>query len=51
MLFYIAASAVEAVTRRRPSVRAREMANLVGLALLALLMIAVFKNDIARLIG
>jgi len=48
---HIAASAVEAVTRRRPSVRAREIANLVGLALLALLMIAVFKNDIARLIG
>jgi regulator of sigma E protease len=48
---HIAASAVEAVTRRRPSVRTREIANLVGLALLALLMIAVFKNDIARLIG
>jgi regulator of sigma E protease len=48
---HIAASAVEALTRRRPSVRAREIANLVGLALLALLMIAVFRNDIARLIG
>ena len=48
---HIAASAVEAVTRRRLSLRSREIANLVGLALLALLMIAVFKNDIARLIG
>jgi regulator of sigma E protease len=48
---HIAACAVEAVTRRRLSVRSREIANLVGLALLALLMIAVFKNDIARLIG
>ncbi len=48
---HIAACAVEAVTRRRLSVRAREIANLVGLALLLLLMIAVFKNDIARLMG
>lgn len=48
---HIAACAVEAVTRRRISVRAREIANLVGLALLFLLMIAVFKNDIARLMG
>ncbi len=48
---HIAACAVEAVTRRRISVRAREIANLVGLALLLLLMIAVFKNDIARLMG
>jgi regulator of sigma E protease len=48
---HIAACAVEGMTRRRLSLRAREIANLVGLALLALLMIAVFKNDIARLIG
>jgi len=48
---HIAACALEAVTRRRPSLRSREIANLIGLALLALLMIAVFKNDIARLMG
>lgn len=48
---HIAACTLEAVTRRRPSLRAREIANLIGLALLALLMIAVFKNDIARLVG
>lgn len=48
---HIAACTLEAVTRRRPSLRAREIANLIGLALLALLMIAVFKNDIARLMG
>jgi len=37
--------------RRRPiPVRAREIANLFGLAMLVLLMIAVFKNDIARLL-
>jgi regulator of sigma E protease len=48
---HLAGCALEAVTRRRVSVRAREIANLVGLVLLALLMIAVFKNDIARLMG
>ncbi len=48
---HIAACTLEAVTRRRPSVRSREIANLIGLALLALLMIVVFKNDIARLMG
>jgi regulator of sigma E protease len=37
--------------RRRPiPMRAREIANLFGLAMLVLLMIAVFKNDIARLL-
>ncbi|HXX30602.1 MAG TPA: RIP metalloprotease RseP [Myxococcaceae bacterium] len=37
--------------RRRPiPLRAREIANLFGLAMLVLLMIAVFKNDIARLL-
>jgi regulator of sigma E protease len=45
---HIAACALEAVTRRRPSLRAREIANLVGLAMLLLLMVAVFRNDIAR---
>jgi regulator of sigma E protease len=48
---HIVSCVLEAVTRRRPSLRAREIANLVGLVLLALLMIAVFKNDIARLMG
>jgi regulator of sigma E protease len=48
---HLAGCVLEAVTRRRVSVRAREIANLVGLVLLALLMIAVFKNDIARLMG
>jgi len=45
---HIVACALEAVTRRRPSLRAREIANLVGLALLALLMLVAFRNDIAR---
>jgi regulator of sigma E protease len=37
--------------RRRPiPMRAREIANLLGLAVLVLLMLAVFKNDIARLL-
>ncbi|HEY7724552.1 MAG TPA: site-2 protease family protein [Anaeromyxobacteraceae bacterium] len=48
---HLAGCALEAITRRRVSVRVREIANLVGLVLLALLMIAVFKNDIARLMG
>jgi regulator of sigma E protease len=37
--------------RRRPiPMRAREIANIFGLAVLVLLMLAVFKNDIARLL-
>jgi regulator of sigma E protease len=48
---HLAACLVEAVTRRPLSVRAREIANLVGIVLLVLLMIVVFKNDIARLMG
>jgi regulator of sigma E protease len=39
---------IEAVRRRPPSLRTRELANIVGLALLALLMVLVFKNDILR---
>lgn len=39
---------IEAVRRRPPSLRFRELANVVGLALLALLMVLVFKNDILR---
>jgi regulator of sigma E protease len=48
---HIVACALEAATRRRPSLRAREIANLVGLALLALLMLVAFRNDISRFLG
>jgi len=48
---HLAACLVESVTRRPLSVRAREIANLVGIILLVVLMIAVFKNDIVRLMG
>jgi regulator of sigma E protease len=48
---HIAACVVESVTRRPLSVRAREIANLVGIVLLVLLMLVVFKNDIVRLMG
>jgi regulator of sigma E protease len=48
---HIVATAVEAVTRRPLSLRAREVANLVGILLLVFLMIFVFKNDIVRLMG
>jgi regulator of sigma E protease len=48
---HIVATAVEAVTRRPLSLRTREIANLVGILLLAFLMIFVFKNDIVRLMG
>jgi regulator of sigma E protease len=48
---HLAACLVEAVTRRPLSLRAREIANLVGIILLVTLMIFVFKNDIARLMG
>ncbi len=48
---HLAACLVETVTRRPLSVRARETANLVGIILLVMLMIVVFKNDIVRLMG
>jgi regulator of sigma E protease len=48
---HIAACLVEGVTRRPLSVRAREIANLVGIILLVFLMLVVFKNDIARIMG
>jgi regulator of sigma E protease len=48
---HLAACLVEGVTRRPLSIRAREIANLVGIVLLVLLMIVVFKNDIVRLMG
>ncbi len=48
---HLAACLVEGVTRRPLSVRAREIANLVGIILLVFLMLVVFKNDIARIVG
>ncbi len=48
---HLAAAALEGVTRRPLSVRAREIANIVGLILLFTLMLFVFKNDIVRLMG
>ncbi|WP_242396072.1 site-2 protease family protein [Anaeromyxobacter oryzisoli] len=45
---HIAQAAVEGVTRRPLSARAREVANMVGLVLLVLLMGFAFKNDIVR---
>ncbi len=47
---HIAQAAVESVTRRPLSMRAREVANVVGLVLLVVLMGFVFTNDIARLL-
>jgi len=46
---HIAQAGVEVVTRRPLSLRAREIANVVGLVLLFTLMLFVFKNDIVRL--
>jgi regulator of sigma E protease len=48
---HIAACLVEAVTRRRLSLRAREIANLIGIILLVALMLVVFKNDLVRVLG
>ncbi|HEX9291837.1 MAG TPA: site-2 protease family protein [Anaeromyxobacteraceae bacterium] len=48
---HLAACLVEGVTRRPLSIRAREIANLVGIILLVMLMIVVFKNDIVRMLG
>lgn len=48
---HLATCLVEGVTRRPLSLKTREIANLVGILLLVLLMIAVFRNDIARLMG
>ncbi len=48
---HLAACLVETVTRRPLSIRTREIANLVGIILLVMLMIVVFKNDIVRLMG
>jgi regulator of sigma E protease len=48
---HIAQALLEGVTRRPLSVRAREIANVVGLILLFTLMLFVFKNDIVRMMG
>jgi regulator of sigma E protease len=48
---HIAQAMVEGITRRPLSLRAREIANIVGIILLFTLMIFVFKNDIVRLMG
>jgi regulator of sigma E protease len=48
---HLAQALLEGVTRRPLSVRAREIANIVGLILLFTLMLFVFKNDIVRLMG
>jgi len=47
ILFYL----FELVTRRPVSLRAREMAQQVGLAMLLMLMVLAFYNDIIRLWG
>ncbi len=41
---------IEAISRRPVSIRVREVANVVGMALLLLLMVFVFKNDILRFV-
>jgi regulator of sigma E protease len=48
---HIAQAAMEGVMRRPLSIRAREIANIVGIILLFTLMLFVFKNDIVRLMG
>ena len=48
---HLAASLLEGVTRRPLSLRAREIANLVGIIVLVMLMLVVFKNNIVRLMG
>ncbi len=48
---HIVTAAVEGVTRRRLSLRAREVANWVGLALLLGLMAVAFTNDLVRIWG
>jgi regulator of sigma E protease len=46
---HIAQAVVETVTRRPLSIRAREIANMVGLILLISLMLFAFRNDVRRL--
>ena len=42
--------AVEGIRRKPPSMRFREITNMVGMAILLLLMVLVFSNDIVRFI-
>ncbi|WP_027390405.1 RIP metalloprotease RseP [Chrysiogenes arsenatis] len=46
LMFYL----IEALTGKRPTIRVREIATRIGMALLATLMIFAFYNDIRRLI-
>jgi regulator of sigma E protease len=46
--FHVLSAAIEAVQRKPLSLRFREVANLVGIALLLSLMIYAFKNDLVR---
>jgi len=46
--FHLLAALWEGVRRRPIPVRAREIANMVGLAMLLVLMVLVFKNDLTR---
>jgi regulator of sigma E protease len=48
--FALLAAIWEGIRRRPIPIRAREYANMVGLAMLALLMVMVLKNDISRLL-
>lgn len=47
--FGLLAAAWEGIRRRPIPARAREVANIIGLAVLALLVVLVFKNDITKL--
>lgn len=48
---HIVTALIEGVTRRRLSLRSRELANWVGLALLLTLMVLAFANDVIRIWG
>ncbi|GMU58367.1 MAG: hypothetical protein AMXMBFR34_01300 [Myxococcaceae bacterium] len=48
--FGLLAALWEGIRRRPIPIRAREIANIVGLAMLALLVVLVFKNDITKLL-
>jgi len=47
--FHVLTSAVEAVRRKPLSLRFREVANVVGIALLLTLMLYAFRNDAMRM--
>lgn len=49
--FHIVVAGIEGISRRPLPQRAREVAQYVGLAMLLLLMVLAFTNDIRRLIG